>query len=256
MTSTGQYDVRPEAVRSTVGNVGGIIMQAASALVDLESLVIAPSAFASIGSAVASANTTLASQQVSGLRTLLSLLQQVNDLVKRSADGYDTADQTVAVSYGGNATPASTGTGLWSNSAAAGQLAACAVSDSATGTGSPQSVSTVLGYLNQAGLTSGNGTSGMPTGNPAEFTRWLDASPDHQAALGVIGTYSGVARGFDDVPGGVHNGDVVVISPGVGANDTNSVIGIAANNGQLYNNGLLQPDFGELASLRVYRPMS
>jgi hypothetical protein len=83
----------------------------------------------------------------------------------------------------------------------------------------------------------------------------LDASPDHQAQLGVIGVYSGAARGFGDVPGGVHNGDVVVIDPGAGAGDPTTTLGVIANSGQLYNNGLVQPDFGDVATLRVYRPM-
>ncbi|HKN99812.1 MAG TPA: WXG100 family type VII secretion target, partial [Pseudonocardiaceae bacterium] len=115
----------------------------------------------------------------------------------------------------------------------------------------PASVSNVVGYLTAAGV--GNPAAGIPTSSPHDFVSWLDASPEHQAQLGVIGVYSGAARGFGDVPGGVHNGDVVVIDPGAG--DSATTLGVIANSGQLYNNGLVQPDFGDVATLRVYRPM-
>jgi len=246
--TASQYQVQPEAVRSTVGNVGGIIMQAVSTVLELEALVVAPTSFANIGSAVASANTTMATQQVSALRNLLNLLQQVNNLVKRVADDYDSADQAVANSYGGDKQPTTTASGLFSSSAAS-QLASVATSG---GAGQPQSVSTVLGYLNQAGLVQG-GTTNVPTSSPAAFGTWLDASPDNQAALGVISTYSGAARGFSDVPGGVHSGDLIIIDPG---SSPAEYIGIMAGNGQLYNGGPLQPNFGDIAVLSVYRPMS
>jgi hypothetical protein len=251
--SAGQYVVSPEAVRSSVGNVGGLIMQAVNTVMELETLIVPPTSFATIGTAVASANTTMQAQQVTALKSLLSLMQQVNNLVQRSVEGYDTADQAAAASYGGNST--STGsTGIWSGSGA-NALATSAVAGSVGGPGTPHSVSTVLGYLNQAGLTNG-GPTGAPTGSAAAFANWLDASPDHQAALGVLGTYSGAARGFGDIPGGVHSGDLVTISPGAGTTDQSTLLGVVANNGQLYNNGLIQPDFGGLANMQVYRPMS
>ncbi len=254
MTSAGQYVVAPEAVRSSVGNVGGIILQAVNMVMELESMIVPPTSFATIGSAVASANTTMQAQQVAALKSLLSLMQQVNNLVQRSVEGYDSADRAVAASYGGNSATGTSQNGIWS-SGAAGALATSAITGSVGAPGTPHSVSTVLGYLNQAGLTSGTPT-GAPTGSAAAFANWLDASPDHQAALGVLGTYSGAARGFGDVPGGVHNGDLVAINPGPSALDQSTVLGVVANNGQLYNNGLIQPDFGGLANLQVYRPMS
>ncbi len=249
MTSAGQHVVSPEAVRSTVGNVGGIIMQTVNTVMELETLIVPPTSFAAIGSAVASANTSMQAQQVVALKSLLTLLQQVNNLVRRSVDGYDLADQAAA-SYGGNAVSTSS-TGMWSG-AAGDAVAASAVAGSVGGSGTPHAVSSVLGYLNQAGLT-GSGPTGAPTGNPAAFANWLDASPDHQAALGVIGTYTGAARGFGDVPGGVHNGDLVAINPGSTALDQGTLLGVVAN-GQLYNDGLIQPNFGGLAHLQVYRP--
>jgi hypothetical protein len=253
MTSAGQYVVAPEAVRSSVGNVGGLIMQAVNTVMELETMIVPPTSFATIGSAVASANTAMQAQQITALKNLLNLMTQVNNLVQRSVEGYDTADQAAAASYGGN-TATTSGSGIWAGGAAS-TLATSAVAGSVGGPGTPHSVSTVLGYLNQSGLT-GGGPTGAPTGSPAAFANWLDASPDHQAALGVLGTYSGAARGFGDIPGGVHNGDMVVINPGTTATDQSTVLGIVANNGQLYNNGLIQPDFGGLANLQVYRPMS
>ncbi|HKN98127.1 MAG TPA: WXG100 family type VII secretion target, partial [Pseudonocardiaceae bacterium] len=125
---TGQYTVSPEAVRSIVGNVGGIIMQTMNTVLDLEKMIVAPASFATIGTAVASANTQLQTRQVTALRSLLSLLQKVNDLVKTSVDAYDTADQAVATGYGGQATPAGTtpSAALWSSPTAT-QVAARAV---------------------------------------------------------------------------------------------------------------------------------
>lgn len=257
MVTTGQYDVRPEAIRSTVGNVGGIIMQAVNAVLDLESMIVAPTSFATIGSAVASANTEMQAQQVAAMRSLLTLLQQVNAQVKQSADDYDSADGAVAQGYGGQTggtgAATTTQTGLWSSPAAA-QLASYAVGDSTGNSGQPHSASNMVGYLMGVGLGQQGGAD-APTGSAGEFTAWLDASPDNQANLGVIGVYSGVARSFGDVPGGVHNGDLVIIDPGSSVSDSNTVLGIIGNSNQLYNNGLVQPDFGGVATLRVYRPM-
>jgi uncharacterized protein YukE len=251
MTSTGQYNVSPEAVRSVVGNVGGIIMQTMNTVLDLEKLVVAPTSFATIGTAVASANTQMQAQQVTAMRSLLSLLQQVNDLVKRSADDYDSSDQAVAAGYGGQqgSTPGTQTTGLFSSSAGA-QVAAQAVAAGTGPSSTPGSVGSVVGYLTSAGVGS---PAGVPTTNPHDFVSWLDASPDHQADLGVIGVYSGTARGFGDVPGGVHDGDMVVVDPGSAGSGT--ALGVIGNSGQMYNNGLVRPDFGDVATLRVYRPI-
>jgi uncharacterized protein YukE len=254
---SGQYTVSPEAVRSVVGNVGGIITQTMTTVLDLEKMIVAPTSFATIGSAVATANTQLQSQQVTAMRSLLSLLQKVNDLVKTSVDSYDSADQAVATGFGGQTTPAGTtpSTALWS-SPAANQVAAQAVAASTGTSAQPTSVSNVVGYLSAAGV--GDPTvehTAVPTSSPHDFVSWLDASPDHQAELGVIGVYSGAARGFGDVPGGVHNGDIVVIDPGSGASSSATTLGVIGNSGQLYNNGPVQPDFGDVATLRVYRPM-
>jgi uncharacterized protein YukE len=250
MVASGQFELQPEAVRATVGNVGGVIMQTITVLMDLEKMIVPPTSFATIGGAVASANTAMQGQQVAALRSLLNLLQQVNNNVKQAADAYDSADQAVSSGFGGTSQSATTTTanGLWSTPVAA-QLASIAVSNSMGATGQPNSAGTVLSYLTQAGLT--HSPQNVPTTTPQAFTSWLDASPDNQASLGVIGVYSGAARGFTDVPGGVHNGDIVAIDP----SGSNSMIGVIGNSNQLYNNGLLQPQFGDVATLRVYRPM-
>jgi hypothetical protein len=226
-------------------------------VLDLEKMIVAPTSFATIGSAVASANTQLQTQQVAALRSLLSLLQKINNLVQTSVDAYDSADQAVATGFGGQTTTTGTtpSTALWSSPAAT------AVANQAVGAGTgtaaqPTSVSNVVGYLSAAGV--GDQTvehTAVPVSSPHDFVSWLDASPDHQAELGVIGVYSGAARGFGDVPGGVQNGDIVVIDPGSGASGPATTLGVIANSGQLYNNGLVQPDFGDVANLRVYRPM-
>ena len=104
MTSGGQYMVRPEAVRSAVGNVGGIIVSAMNVVLDFEALIVPPTSFAAIGATVAGQNTAMQGHQVGSLQMLLKLLQDVNSLVKQCVDDYDSADQQVAASYGGQPT--------------------------------------------------------------------------------------------------------------------------------------------------------
>jgi hypothetical protein len=181
---------------------------------------------------------------VAALQSLLKGLQAVNDLIKKSADAYADADRAVAQGFGGGTSTTPSTASLWS-SPAAGQVAASALNDSAGGAGDPHSVGNVLDYLGQAGLGH-DSSAGQYAHDTTGFANWLDASPDNQTKVGVIGVYSGVARNFGDIPGGVHAGDVVVV---------NSTIGVAGVGGQLYNHGLLTPDFGGLAMVRVYRPM-
>jgi hypothetical protein len=254
MTSPGQYNVTPEAVRSILGNVGGIIMQSVNTVLDLERLVVPPTSFATIGTAVASANTSLQTQQVSALRSLLTLLQQVNNLVKQSVDAYDSADQAVANGYGGqSATTGTVPTNPLFSSPNAAAVAGQALTAGTGGAAQPGSVGNVVGYLTSAGVCGPDAT--VPTTSPHDFGTWLDASPDNQASIGVIGVYSGAARGFGDVPGGVVGGDMVIIDPGAGASGSGTMLGIIGNSGQLYNNGPVQPVFGDVATLRVYRPI-
>jgi len=252
--STGQYEVRPEAMRATAGNVGGIIMQTINTAMDLESTLVNTGSFAVIGDAVASANAAMQGQQVAALRSLAGLLQKANDHIRQSADDYDTADRDVAAGFGGPG-DAPQSTSLWS-SPAASALAAHAIGDSTGAAGEPTSVGNVLGYLSRAGLgdVGGSGVDGRFAEGGA-FADWLDASSDNQASLGLIGTYSGDVRDLGDVPGGVQAGDVVVIGSS-SSSDGSSIIGVAGNNGQLYNHGPITPEFERMAAVRVYRPMA
>ena len=245
MTSGGgQYTVRPEAVRSAVGNVGGIIVSAMNVVLDLEALIVPPTSFAAIGGTVAGQNTAMHGHQVNSLQMLLKLLQDVNALVKKCVDDYDTADQQVAVSYGGQPAAPQAGSPLWS-SPVAPQLATHAMNDSAGAPGEPQALGNVLNYMGQVGLGQ-LGSHPITDGSfhdAGTFADWLDASPDHQARVGVIGIYAGTVRTFADVPGGVHSGDVVVAG---------QTIGVVANEGQLVNHGPV--DLASGANIRVYRP--
>jgi len=241
MTSSGQYTVRPEAVRSTVGNVGGIIVSAMNVVLDLESLIVAPTSFATIGATVAGQNTAMQGHQVSSLQLLLKLLQDVNSLVKQCVDDYDSADQQVAASFGGSSTAA--GSPLWS-SPIAPQLASFATNDSAGAPGEPHAVGNVLDYMSHVGLGPPPGVSFHDADG---FANWLDASPGNQAQAGLIGIYSGTVRTLTDVPGGVHSGDIVVAD--TGGDQTIAVVGA---DGQLVNHGPVSALHD--ASVRVYRP--
>lgn len=241
----GQYRVSPEGVRAAAGNVGGLVVQAINTALDLGRLTISPSTYGEIGSQVASADSALHGQQLSALDSLLKLLQQTNDLVKRAADGYADADAAIATGYGGSPNTGGSGSIMWPDHAA-NQVAEHAITDSVGGSGRPQSVATVLGYL-------GHDPNGSVPTDVGGFAHWLEGSPDNQNAVGVVGVYNGVARNLADVPGGVHAGDLVVVKPG---SETDSMVGIAGNSGQLYNHGIIRPDFSAPATIQVYRPVS
>src|SRR3954471_3419623 len=142
----GEYRAEPEAMRSAVGNVGGIIAHGINAVADLERLGVQPMSFASLGGAVPAANAALRSGQVTAVRTLLQLLQQVNGLVKASTDAYQAADRDVASGYGGGRPAARPASSIWGSSHAS-ELATLAINDSAGGHGEPSSVGNVLRYL-------------------------------------------------------------------------------------------------------------
>lgn len=246
MTS-GQYCVRPEAMRSAVGNIGGIILSAMNTLLDLESLIVAPTSFAVIGSSVAGENTAMHGNQVSSLQLLLQVLQDVNGLVKQCADDYESADQEVAWAYGGPPAAPDGHSGLWS-SPTAPTLAHFAMNDSAGAPGEPHAVGNVLGYLSQVGM-SRQPITDVTFDDANGFADWLDESPHHQARIGVVGVYAGTVRDLGDVPGGVHRGDIVVSDAG-----GPPVIGVVGAHGTLYNHGVLSPECTQGATIRVYRP--
>ncbi len=249
----GQYRAEPEAMRSAVGNVGGIIAHGINAVADLERLVVQPMSFATFGSAVAAANAALHSSQVTAVRTLLHLLQQVNGLIKASADAYQAADQDVASGYGGGHTPAATT--IWGGGAHASELATLAINDSAGSTAEPSSVGNVLRYLGDArlGRLREHPITDTRFHGVADFNDWLAGDADNQARVGLIEVYAGTARSFGDVPGGVHSGDVVVVEPLLSA-ERDPVIGIAGEQDRLYNHGLVDARIHGLAKVSVYRP--
>ncbi|MFF1606935.1 WXG100 family type VII secretion target [Amycolatopsis sp. NPDC058278] len=252
----GEYRAEPEAMRSAVGNVGGIIAHGINAVADLERLVVQPMSFATFGSSVAAANAALHSGQITAVRTLLQLLQQVNGLVKASADAYQAADRDVASGYDGGHAPTSTASSIWGSSHAS-ELATLAINDSAGAHGEPSSVGNVLRYLGDArlGKLGDHPITDTRFHGVADFNDWLAGDADNQARIGLIEVYAGTARTFSDVPGGVHSGDVVVVEPLL-FSDRQPVIGVAGDGGRLYNHGLLDARTGGLARVSVYRPAS
>ncbi len=258
MVGTGEYRAEPEAMRSAVGNLGGIIMQGINVVADLERTVLQPMSFATFGSAVAAANTAMQSQQVVAVRTLLQLLQQINGFIKSSADAYQAADEAVAGGYGGRpgGGAGSGSSSIWGNSHAA-ELATLAINDSAGSNGEPSSVGNVLRYLGDArlGQLGDHPITDARFHGVSDFNDWLAGDADNQARVGVIEVYAGTARNFGDVPGGVHSGDVVVVEPLL-FSDRKPLIAIAGEGGQLYNHGLIDADINGLAKVSVYRPAS
>lgn len=244
------FDASPEEMRSVAGNLSGIIMQAANAVSALRSMKVNPSDFSTLGAAVAAMNAKLEASQVSSLNTLLSLLQEFNDNVRKVADTYQDQDRRIADAYAGRQTElAAVSSTLWS-SPSAERLAAAATGASLSATAQPGSVDNVLGYLRSAGIGDQQSRS---FADAVAFARWLDAGPANQQATGVIGVYAGLARDLGDVPGGVRSGDIVVLAFDRGPDP---VIAVVGDRGQLYNHGLVQPSFSGLADTRVYRPIS
>jgi hypothetical protein len=125
----------------------------------------------------------------------------------------------------------------------------------------PHRADRVIGYL--AGADLGQlGQDGqdeplcVPAASAGELTAWLADSPAHQALLGVMAVYAGASRGLHDTPGGLHPGDLVSIEPGTDAADRQVTIGVVGDDGGLYNHGRLSVDFGRVAQVHVYRPLS
>jgi uncharacterized protein YukE len=246
MTAGDEYTVSPEAVRSVVGNVGGILVGTLNLVSELESLELAPNALASIGSPVATANTEVQGQLISAMRQLLGLLQTTNGNVNASANAYEAADQAVAAGYGGQAAAAATPTAVTPGTTLAGQVMA----DGAGSTGDPHAVAPVVDSLSRL--------SGHPVStafaSPAAFADWLDDRSEHQQQVGVLGVYSGDVASLAKVPGGLHAGDVVVAAP-YGPSQ-GSELGVVGSDGRLYNDGVVSIDTPYGADVRVYRPMS
>jgi hypothetical protein len=264
---SGQYAARPEVMRAAVGNVGGLIMRASGTLAAFEQLDVGTVSFAPIGSVVGSASSALQGRQVLALRSLLLLLQSVSSKVQQSADGYQDADRAVAASYSGEQVAPHTGPRIWSSSAGTA-VASHAVRDSGTGSlPTPHRAESVIGYLASADLGELGADAQsrplvsvpvgpVPAGSAADLAAWLADNPAHQAQFGVVAVFEGTARGLDDTPGQLHPGDLVCIEPGADAADGQVTIGVLGDDGGLHNHGRLSPDFGGVAQVHVYRPVS
>lgn len=244
------FNASPEEMRSVAGNLSGIIMQAANTVGALRSMRLDPSDFSALGTAVAAMNAKLEASQVQSLTTLLSLLQEFNDNVRKVADTYQDQDRRIAEAYAGRQTElAAVSSTLWS-SPSAERLATAATGAGLSAGAQPGSVDNVLGYLRAAGI----GDLGERSfADAVAFARWLDADAGHQQQAGVIGVYAGLARDLGDVPGGTRAGDIVILAFDRGPDP---VIAVVGERGQLFNHGLVQPSFTGLADTRVYRPIS
>lgn len=276
------YLARPEAMRHVVGGVGALLVHAVRTAVDLGSLALDARSFGGFGAPVAAAQQQLQGGHADALDALLRGLQRTNGDVRRVADAYEQLDGEVAAAFRSTATPGSdpaapgrgTGTasspdtpaaGTGSGSATGGLLAGLWGSGVGTavagharghvGAGEPASVANVVGYLRDGGVGRLDAEP-LPTDafhGPATFGDWLDRDPHHQTQVGVIHVYRGDVRDLSDIPGGVREGDVVVIDP--------DVIGVATaaapagTTATLANHGPLDPDLGHRASVRVYRPL-
>jgi hypothetical protein len=229
MVTTGQR----EAAQSLAGQLSGLLVQAVDVVRGLAELRVDPTALGAVGHAVLAEDADRHEQQVAALHGMLNLLWDATDLPSAAVTSVDSR-------------PAN---GLWSAPIGV-RLAALAAGDG-TGVGRPHSVHAVLGCLVGVGLARADGLAGVPSDSVAEFTAWLDAAPDNQMAMGVVGVYTGPARGFHDVPSGVYGGDVVAIEPATG----DPVLGVVGNAGHLHNDGPVSADFGAVATIRVYRPM-
>ncbi len=250
------YEVRPEAVRSVVGNVTGTLMQILRTVVELEQMELPPSAYGAIGAPVATAGSAMRSQLAENLRSLLSVLQETNELAQRSADDYEAADRSVAVSFGGTGdATAPAGAALSGENRLAGELAGIAMADSGYPRGEPQSVGNIVDYLTRAGLGQlrGQPLTDVSFPGPTAFADWLDTDPSHQERAGVIGVYSGEMTRRDELSGVVQQGDVVVGQPLPAFGDA-PVVAVAGADGQLYNHGPVDAA-PWLSRVRVYRPI-
>ncbi|GAA3514758.1 glycoside hydrolase family protein [Actinocatenispora rupis] len=99
MTSDS-FEIHPQAVSDTVGNVRSLLSRAGDVISELSSAVLDGAAFAGVGSDVAAANANLQSSQVSSLHQLRQLLERVNQAIHASNQGYQQTDQAVATGYG------------------------------------------------------------------------------------------------------------------------------------------------------------
>ncbi len=255
--SAAGFSIDPDAVRNIAGNLGGILMQAISVSRDLERLVVVPTAYAQIGSPVASGSAALQDGQVAAMRSMMQVLSDISSEVSRVSSAARSDDTSVAAGlnslHGGSS--------LW------GSVTAASLADTAMAGGNhPSSGSSVDAVIDQLGRTGMGQLAEHPVphgqfGDPKALADWLDTDPDNQTRLGVIGVYAGDTGNLSDVPGGLHPGDVVYVDRWQlsGASMTPSAqasLGVVGSDGQLYNHGTINTsDWSGVTDLRVYRPI-
>ena len=207
--SSAGFSIDPDAVRTIAGNLGGILMQAITVSRDLERLVVAPAVYGQIGTAVASGSAALQDGQVSAMGSMMRVLSDISSEIGRIAATTKTMDADIATGLGSLHDSASSGSGssLW-GSATAALLARTAMG----GGGHPAtggSVEDVLGYLGRTGMgqLAEHPVAHGQFRTPTALADWLDADPDNQTRLGLIGVYAGDTGNLADVPGGLHPGD-------------------------------------------------
>jgi len=257
--SAAGFSIDPDAVRNIAGNLGGILMQAISVSRDLERLIVPPSAYAQIGTAVASGSSALQDGQVAAMRSMLQVLSDISSEVSRVSSMARADDDTVASSL--TTLHSGGGSSLW------GSVTAASLADTAMAGGKqPSTGSSVDGVLDQLGQTGMGQLAQHPVPHgqfhdPKALADWLDTDPDNQTRLGVIGVYAGNTGNLSDVPGGLHPGDVVYVDRWqlTGASMTPSAqasLGVVGSDGQLYNHGAINTsDWSGVTDLRVYRPI-
>ena len=251
----GEYRAEPEAMRSAVGNVGGIIADGINAVPDLEAWSCRRRR--SRRSAARSPRRTPRCTQPGHRRPHAP---EAAPAGQRPGQGQRRRLSGGRPGRRGRlrrqpATGAATTSSIW-GSPHASELATLAINDSAGAHGEPSSVGNVLRYLGDArlGRLGDHPITDTRFHGVADFNDWLAGDADNQARVGLIGVYSGTARTFSDVPGGVHSGRrrggrpllfsdrrPSSASPATAASSTTTAC---------------SPRIGGLAMVRVYRPAS
>lgn len=131
--------------------------------------------------------------------------------------------------------------GIWGSEVAA-LLANLARDDGSGRPGEPGSVAGVLGYLRDASVCADGELS---FDDVASFRTWFDGRPENQARIGLVEVFSGTRHDLT----GVRGGDIVLLAPVDGP----PVIGVAGDDGRLYNRGPFDVGPGGSAEVRVYR---
>jgi hypothetical protein len=97
MSSNGEYQVDPGAVRAVAGTITAEILRAYTMLQSIRSM--AQPEFGPVGGAAAAATRDLREQLERSLETTLERLNTVNLLVSQAADAYSNLDSVAAHSF-------------------------------------------------------------------------------------------------------------------------------------------------------------